>query len=204
MKRKKRIGQILMWIGVLLVAGGLLLFGYNRTTEYAAGKASNAALKAVQEQIVKNRRGEEATPHSEPVLEWDDTQYFGVLTIPKLGLELPVQSDWSYPQLRKTPCVYTGSVQNGGLVILAHNYARHFGRIDSLRQGDAVRLTGAAGQEYEYLVEDVFVMDATEVADMTDSSYDLSLFTCTYGGKARVTVRCMLQNQVDRYPVIGA
>lgn len=192
-----------MWIGVLLVAGGLLLFGYNRRAEYTAGKVSDTALKAVQEQIEKNRNAEVANSNSKPVLEWDGTQYFGVLTIPELGLELPVQADWSYPQLRKTPCVYTGSVQHGGLVILAHNYDRHFGRIDSLRQEDTVILTDATGQEYEYLVEEVFVMDATNVAEMTDSSYDLSLFTCTYGGKARVTVRCALQNQIDRYPVIG-
>jgi hypothetical protein len=26
---------------------------------------------------------------------------------------------------------------------------------------------------------------------MTDGEYDLTLFTCTYGGKSRVTVRCM-------------
>lgn len=202
MQRKKIIAKAFITIGVLLLVSGLLLFGYNRKTEYVAGKASDAALKALQDQIEKNRYEGTTDSHSQPELEWDGASYFGVLTIPQLGLELPVQSDWSYPKLRKTPCVYAGSVEDGGLVILAHNYARHFGRIDDLRQGDMVRVTDGMGREYEYLVEEVFVMDATDVDKMTDSSYDLSLFTCTYGGKARVTVRCVLQNKTDRYPVI--
>lgn len=195
MKRKNLAATLIMAVGILLVAGGLLLLGYNRRTEHLAEKASDAALKAVQEQIQKNMAEDEANSNGDPVLELNGTQYFGVLTIPKLGLELPVQSDWSYPQLRKTPCVYAGSIQSGGLVILAHNYARHFGHIDHLCQGDVVQLTDASGRTYEYLVEEVLVMDPTDVAEMTDSSYDLSLFTCTYGGKARVTVRCMLQSR---------
>ena len=31
---------------------------------------------------------------------------------------------------------------------------------------------------------------ATDIEGMVHSGYDLSLFTCNYGGKARVTVRC--------------
>lgn len=191
-----------MSLGVLLLAGGLFLFGYNRRMEYIAGKVSDEALEAVQEQINQNPHTEEIDFGKEPTIKWDDTLYFGVLTIPKLDLELPVQADWSYPQLRKTPCVYTGSIQSGGLVILAHNYRRHFGRIDSLSVGDVVQITDATGYEYEYLVEEVFTMNATDVEEMTNSSYDLTLFTCTYGGKARVTVRCVLQNKADRYPII--
>ena len=31
---------------------------------------------------------------------------------------------------------------------------------------------------------------ATAVEEMTDSGFDLTLFTCNYSGQARVTVRC--------------
>lgn len=181
-----------MLLGGLLLAGGLLLFGYNCRMEYIAGKVSDKALKEVKEQINQNAHA----------LNWEGTSYFGVLTIPKLDLELPVQSDWSYPQLKKSPCVYTGDIHSGGLVILAHNYRRHFGRIADLSVGDVVRLTDGTGHKYEYLVEEVFTMEATDVEEMSNSRYDLTFFTCTYGGKARVTVRCVLQNKVESYPII--
>lgn len=202
MKRNRLIGKMMMLLGSLILAAGLILFGYNRQMEYIAGKVSDEALEAVQEQIDQNPHAGEVGSDKESTIKWQDTFYFGVLTIPKLDLELPVQADWSYPKLRKTPCVYTGSIQDGGLVILAHNYKRHFGRIDSLSAGDVVQVTDATGYKYEYLVEEVFTMNATDVEEMTNSSYDLTLFTCTYGGKARVTVRCVLQNKEDRYPVI--
>ena len=32
----------------------------------------------------------------------------------------------------------------------------------------------------------------TSVQEMTDGDWDLTLFTCTVGGKSRVTVRCVL------------
>ncbi|WP_461811644.1 sortase [Faecalimonas sp.] len=196
MKKNKLIGKILMFFGVLLLTGGLLLFGYNYRMEYIAGKVSDEALKLVKEQMNQKQYG---NTHK---LEWNGETYFGILTIPKLGLELPVQSKWSYPQLKKSPCIYTGSIQDGGLVILAHNYRRHFGKISNLSIGDVVNLTDATGQEYVYLVEEVFTMEATEVEEMANNKYDLTLFTCTYGGKARVTVRCVLQNKADRYPII--
>ncbi|WP_461810258.1 sortase [Faecalimonas sp.] len=196
MKKSKLIGKISMLFGVLLLTGGLLLFGYNYRLEYLAGKVSDEALQKVKEQIVQNRY---ADTHK---LEWSGTRYFGVLAIPKLNLELPIQSEWSYPKLKKTPCIYTGSIQDGGLVILAHNYRKHFGKINTLSIGDVVKLTDATGQAYTYLVEEVFTMEATDVEEMANNKYDLTLFTCTYGGKARVTVRCVLQNKADRYPII--
>lgn len=188
-----------MLFGILLLLAGLLLFGYNRKIEYLAGKESNTVLKAVKEQMKQNRRTEEI---ENPVLKWDNTSYFGILTIPKLDLELPVQSSWSYPKLQISPCIYSGSIQNGGLVILAHNYRQHFGQIDSLSEGDEVFLTDASGKKYEYLVEEVFSMKATDVEEMTNQEYDLTLFTCNYDGKARVTVRLALQNQTERYPIV--
>lgn len=196
MKKSKLIGKISMLFGVLLLMGGLLLFGYNYRMEYIAGKVSDEALQKVKEQINQN------SYENIHKLEWNGTRYFGVLDIPKLNLELPIQSEWSYPKLKKSPCVYTGSIQDGGLVILAHNYRKHFGKINTLSIGDVVTLTDATGRKYEYLVEEIFEMEATAVEEMSNSKYDLTLFTCTYGGKARVTVRCVLQNKADRYPIV--
>ena len=36
----------------------------------------------------------------------------------------------------------------------------------------------------------VDILDHTAVEDMISGEYDLTLFTCTYGGENRVTVRC--------------
>lgn len=201
-RRRNILGRLLMVLGGLLVLSGLVLFGYNRGLENTADKASEAILFVVQQKIEENCGFAEDKGQTVQQMELDGTRYLGVLNIPALELELPVQADWSYEKLLTTPCVYKGSIQDGGLVILAHNYRRHFGGIRHLRPGDEIRLTDAVGSEFLYQVDELTVLDAVEVEEMADHSCDLSLFTCTYGGKARVTVRCTLQNKMDRYPVI--
>lgn len=65
-------------------------------------------------------------------VEIDGYYYIGYISIPALGMELPVMSDWSYPQLNISPCRYAGSTKTDDLVIAGHNYTRHFGGIKNL------------------------------------------------------------------------
>ena len=44
--------------------------------------------------------------------------------------------------------------------------------------------------EHGYQVEAIDVLEATAVEEMVAGDYPLTLFTCTYGGKNRLTVRC--------------
>lgn len=120
----------------------------------------------------------------------DGNVYIGYLSIPALNLQLPVMSEWSYKNLRTAPCRYTGSMQTDDLVIAAHNYARHFGNLSKLSEGDEVYFTDANGILSIYNVVVVEILDPTDTVDMISGNYDLTLFTCTYGGKSRVTVRC--------------
>lgn len=118
--------------------------------------------------------------------------YIGILEIPLLKLSLPVMSDWSYPKLRVAPCRYAGSVYSGDLVIAGHNYSRHFGSIKRLQDGDEVRFTDADGNVFFYTVTRLEQLGRYDVDKMKHSDSDLTLFTCTYGGRSRVTVRCRL------------
>lgn len=115
--------------------------------------------------------------------------YVGYLSIPKLGLDLPVMSDWSYPRLRVAPCRYSGSTKTDDLVILAHNYPRHFGRLRNLSPGDAIIFTDMNGVVTRYRVIELEEMSPYAVTDMVGGEYDLTLFTCTYGGRTRFAVR---------------
>ena len=124
------------------------------------------------------------------VVEIKGEKYIGYVSIPELNLELPVMADWSYRKLRKSPCHYTGSTKTDDLVIFAHNYSRHFGKLNRLSLGDEVIFTDMNGVVTKYQVVDTDELSAYAVEEMTAGEYDLTLFTCTYGGRSRVTVRC--------------
>lgn len=126
-----------------------------------------------------------------PTQQIDGNDYIGVLEIPSLELSLPVMAQWSYPRFKKAPCRYVGSAYTGDLIIAAHNYDRHFGRIKTLELGDQVRFTDVDGNVFNYAVSGFETLAKKDVEQMEAGQWDLTLFTCTPGGAKRVTVRCI-------------
>ena len=132
-----------------------------------------------------------------PTREIDGQTYIGMVEVPALELSLPVISEWTYPRLKKAPCRYVGSVYSKDMVICGHNYDRHFGRLKELAVGDEVRFTDMDGNVFFYSVCGTEQLGKYAVEDMLAGEWDLTLFTCTKGGRMRVTVRCKL----ERYAV---
>ena len=128
-----------------------------------------------------------------PKVKIQGNDYIGTLDIPALGLSLPVMGEWSYPKLKVAPCRYSGSAYQGEFVIAAHNYSRHFGRLNQLQAGDQVNFTDIDGNTFEYEAVEIQELEPTAIEEMTDSGWDLSLFTCTLGGQTRLTVRCRVK-----------
>lgn len=206
-KKKNQIGKIFTITGLLLFAAALALSVYNLWDGYRAEQSREKLLEEYRDKN-QNISGEgERTEESDgqipdyqlnPEMEMpeiiledlDGAACIGVLEIPAIDLKLPVLSEWSYPLLKKAPCRYSGSAYLDNLVIAAHNYRTHFGKLKELETGDEVIFTDAAGNRFEYKVAVVEALTPQSVEDMTSGEWALSLFTCTLDGKNRVTVRC--------------
>lgn len=197
-------GGILITLGLLLLAAALGLAAFNLCEDSRAAMNASAAAQQLRQELPAppvNREETEAeavpdyvlAPEMEmPTVTVNGQDYIGTLQLPQLELEFPVISRWSYPRLKLAPCRYTGSAYTGDLVIAAHNYSCHFGRLKDLAQGDLVRFTDADGNVFTYAVAVREVLPPTAVEEMTAGEWDLTLFTCTLGGRSRVTVRCEL------------
>lgn len=125
-----------------------------------------------------------------PEEEINGQQYIGVLKIPALSLELPVISAWSYPNLKVAPCRYSGSAYLNNMVVAAHNYQSHFGKLETLSQDDEVSFSDMDGNVFSYKVVEIETLSPYAIEEMTNGDWDLTLFTCTVGGQSRVAVRC--------------
>ena len=196
---KFKLGVTLILAGCLMLAAAAGLFFFNEQEQETAASASQEAIVKVVD-VIREQRMETATaptaaplPDSERTLtvrEIDGYGYIGFLTFPTLNLELPVMADWSDPQLKIAPCRYTGSVFTDDLVIMAHNYKKHFGPIKRLNPEDPVIFTDMDGNSVEYRVVAQEVLASGAIEEMTSGEFDLTLFTCTYGGVNRITIRC--------------
>lgn len=122
--------------------------------------------------------------------EIDSDWYIGILTIPTLQVEVPIFSEYVFDQLPYTPCRYAGSYLTDNMIVAAHNYDSHFGRIRKLDSGDPIDFTDVTGTVYHYQVIQTEILPDTAVEEMEQGNWDLTLFTCTLSGTQRVTVRC--------------
>ena len=187
----KHRGRILIVLGLLLIAAAIGLTVFNFWDDQRAAETSEAVLEKLLPDVIDNGGSDGIYPDEMPVIEIDGQKYIGVISIPAIGIDLPVNSEWSYPALRNSPCRYFGSAYTDDMVLCAHNYNWHFGKLKTLSYGDKVLFTDVSGNVFTYEVSEVEVLRPTSVEQMLDAKeWDLSLFTCTIGGATRVTVRC--------------
>ncbi len=200
--------------GVLLLLAALCLTVCNLEEDRRAGENAARAVSGIREKAKERapspppegKPPENGAPEEElapvpayvadptvemPVVEIDGHGYIGTLDIPALELSLPVMNTWSYPDLKLAPCRYRGSAYLDDLIVAGHNYRTHFGRLNQLGAGEEVRFTDGEGNLFLYTVAELEKLPSTAVEEMETGDWDLTLFTCTVGGKARVAVRCV-------------
>ena len=214
---RKQEGLLLITIGLLLIAAALFLVSYNLYDELRAEQSARQAVTQLdaylpaeaapeastnsagdQEPLVSDERtvipDYVLSPNMEmPVETINGIDFIGVLRIPALELELPIISEWNYPNLKTAPCRYSGSAYLNNLIICGHNYTSHFGTLKNLWEGDIATFTDIDGNVFIYKMVERETLNPTDIEGMESGNWDLTLFTCTVGGQSRVTIRFELE-----------
>ncbi len=177
-------------MGAALLLTALLLLWYNHREDADAGEASRTLMEDIELSIAEGSAEESDSEDGLPVVWIDGYDYIGYLEIPSIDRTLPVMAEWDYQRLRLSPCRQFGSVETNDLVIAAHNYDSHFGRLKELAEGAEVVFTDMEGTITRYAVTQSSILQPDEVDAVQNSGHDLVLYTCTKGGKTRVTVFC--------------
>ena len=206
----KKAGILFIIVGAVLILSALLLFLYNTYDGMRAGQDAELALGDVQAAIAANQASRtteptadvaETTPTEEtepeetldpemPVTYINGNGYIGYLLIPDLELGLPVMDTWSESKLNVAPCRQFGSTRTDDLVIAAHNFATHFGKLSTLKDGADVYFTDMDGIEIHYSLTKMETLSPYSIEEVQYSGHDLVLYTCTPGGASRVVAFC--------------
>ena len=192
-------GAFWIHLGLLLIAAALFLSAYNEMESHEARNSAQQVIAQMCQTLPTETAAETEAPavpeylldadREMPVQTINGRDYIGVLTIPSLELELPVLSQWDYPALKVAPCRYSGSLYQDNLIICAHNYASHFGKLKNLRVGDAAIFTDMDENVVSFQLAAQETIQPEDLEAMEAGDWDLTLFTCTVGGQSRVTVR---------------
>jgi sortase A len=189
---KAKRGTVWINAGLLLIAAALFLSVYN---EWESHEARDSARQVIAQlcDALPTEAGEPTTlpdvRREMPVKTINGRDYIGVLSIPSLELELPVISQWDYPALKVAPCRYSGSLYQDNLIICAHNYASHFGKLKELQPGDIVLFTDMDEHVVTFQMVERETLNPMDAEGMEAGDWDLTLFTCTIDGQTRVTIR---------------
>ena len=195
-----------MIIGVLCILAALGLTGYNVYESQRAQEVSAKAVKQLSDQIAameleKSEKEKEEIPDHVlfpemelPTIKIDDERYIGILHMPSIDISLPVMGgQWTYAKLRKAPCIYSGSVYQNDMIIAGHNYRSHFSKIKTMDEGSELYFIDVDGNVFSYTIGWVEILRPEAVEELVSGDdWDLTLFTCTYGGNERYVVRCNL------------
>ena len=205
---KKKLGLLLIIMGIMLIAVALSLNYYNYFHEKQSNKRMEAVLSDLKTQISDSSEDSDSSspfdifddsrstdseiddPDKDIVL--DGNSYIGLISFPTLGQEFPVTRGWSYAAMNTAACQYSGRRVDNDLIICAHNYTGFFDKLDKLSSGDQVIFTDVYGREFNYTVTNSELLsgwDSPSLIKGGGSDWDLTLFTCTWSGYSRVTVR---------------
>lgn len=222
MSRKSNLSRLngILWIlvGIFFIADAFLLVGKNLREDTKAGRVSVQIMSELEEKAdfpevlpLPEEQNEIARLENKykdieyvvfpdiemPIVEVNGFEYIGKLDLPTLNLTLPVQSDWDNRKLQNSPCRYAGSVYRNNMVLSAHNYSSHFGKLESMQPGDAAVFYDNNGNVFEYCLTEIETLNGTDIEKMIDAeNWDLTLFTCTISGLDRITARFRLVNSI--------
>ena len=214
---RKQRGLLSITVGLLLIAAALFLVSYNLYDELRAEQSARQAVTQLDAYLPAEAAPEaplDSAGDQEPLVSDERTvipdyvlssnmempvetingiDFIGVLRIPALELELPIISEWNYPNLKTAPCRYSGSAYLNNLIICGHNYTSHFGTLKNLWEGDIATFTDIDGNVFIYKMVERETLNPTDIEGMESGNWDLTLFTCTVGGQSRVTIRFELE-----------
>lgn len=206
-----KIYKIIYLIGICFVVIGLGIFFKIEYDEYVEMKniqdiSSQLIIQIkekteeiiVEEEIIIDKpiiNQEIAEPQKETAgILINGKEYIGYLEIPSRNIQWPILAHYSDKDVKSSPALYYGHIDDIA-VICGHNYKSHFAHLHYLKTGDIVNFTDTNNETIEYIVDKIEILKPSQIADMTLTDYDLTLFTCTTGGKERLTLRLFKNNK---------
>lgn len=218
--RKKRFYKIQFVLSLVIVILLISYYGFSEYDKRKNESVSQDILSdfsGIDDTVVEddtlivalNERAEEVpTPQQTQILGQFNTVYKApsgkeykvdsILNIPSLGINYPILNETTYELLKISLTKFWGGEPNavGNYCVVGHNYDGKdifFGKLNRIQNGDIVELKDKTGKTMKYKVYNKFIVNPNDVActsQLTNGRKEMTLITCSEGGKTRLIVKC--------------
>ena len=162
---KNKISKLLISMGLLIIIGSLMLISYSK---YVDGKA----LQSFEDEI-------------------------GIIEIESVNLKNVIVESTDKSYLNHHVCHFENTAmpgQDGNFALAGHSstyyYNQVFNEVHKVKVGDKIKIT-TVDDEFVYTITETRVVESDEidVLDQDMSKKEITLVTCTNGGKQRFIVK---------------
>lgn len=214
--RKKRFYKIQFTVCIIIVAVLISCYVYSVYDQRKHESYSQTILSDFDNTVIDdtlvvalNQRAEEVpTENQMQIMDQFNTVYKApsgkeykvdsILNIPSLGINYPILSETTNELLKISLTKFWGGEPNavGNYCVVGHNYDGKdifFGKLHKINNGDIVELKDKTGKTMKYKVYNKFIVKPNDVActsQLTNGRKELTLITCSEGGKTRLIVKC--------------
>ena len=173
---KPVIYKICVLAGVsLLVIGVLALFRWQWDIHSSIQK-SETYVETLRTLIPEPQGAvpEERRDNRVPVLSIDETDFVGILEMPRYESALPVCAEWG--RVTKYPCQFNGSIYDSTLQIGATSQKGQYDFYREISVGDTVIFTDVEGNQYTYAVTNLRYEKHADPTTLNREESALTLF----------------------------
>ena len=177
---KNKISKILITMGLLIIIGSLTLITYSKYME-------NKALSSFEEKIERQEVITEVNPGDE----------IGIIEIKSVNLKNVIVESTDKKYLNHHVCHFENSAmpgEDGNFALAGHSstyyYNQVFNELHKVKIGDEI-IIKTINDEFTYTITETIVVesDEIEVLDQDMTKKEITLVTCTNGGKQRFVVK---------------
>ena len=177
---KNKISKILITMGLLIIIGSLILITYSKYME-------NKALSSFEEKIERQEVITEVNPGDE----------IGIIEIKSVNLKNVIVESTDKKYLNHHVCHFENSAmpgEDGNFALAGHSstyyYNQVFNELHKVKIGDEI-IIKTVNDEFTYTITETIVVesDEIEVLDQDMTKKEITLVTCTNGGKQRFIVK---------------
>ncbi len=177
---KNKISKILITMGLLIIIGSLILITYSKYME-------NKALSSFEEKIERQEVITEVNPGDE----------IGIIEIKSVNLKNVIVESTDKKYLNHHVCHFENSAmpgEDGNFALAGHSstyyYNQVFNELHKVKIGDEI-IIKTINDEFTYTITETIVVesDEIEVLDQDMTKKEITLVTCTYGGKQSFIVK---------------
>lgn len=177
---KNKISKILITMGLLIIIGSLILITYSKYME-------NKALSSFEEKIERQEVITKVNPGDE----------IGIIEIKSVNLKNVIVESTDKKYLNHHVCHFENSAmpgEYGNFALAGHSstyyYNQVFNELHKVKIGDEI-IIKTINDEFTYTITETIVVesDEIEVLDQDMTKKEITLVTCTNGGKQRFIVK---------------